>query len=421
MLKSISNKAIMYLIYGLFLFLPIKLSFSLVFLIPLILIYLLRDFEFKDLFKDSNKYLTYFFIFAFLFSFCTIAPLKSMGGLVSFYFYILLIPAVSKYTKKSDIPFLVSLLVLGQSVASFHTIFQEAFGDKVIRDFFVGKLSESGQLALTFSLVLGILFINEKGLKFKDFIYSLLLLTVSLCLGFSNLYFKDLTIVFLIGFLVLIIYPLFVLVRSKDITNIKNYILFYMPLCLSSLILNLKRGPWLGILCVLIVLIFKFNRKIFVPIFILCVVSIFCITPIRERVLSSENHFFISGGRASIWRVALEHTTRYPLGVGYKSSRNLSSYSVDIPSNLRHFHNNFLNILVEFGIFNLFLYLIWLVLLLKKAFKGDNVAFILGLAVLSNQIAGIVEYNIGDSEVFLILLTIVGMIENLRGENLGTK
>lgn len=413
MLKSFSEKKILFLVYGAFLFVPIKLSFSLVFILPLILIYLLRDFKFNDLFKDEYKYLTYFFIFAFLSSFCALYPFKSIFSLCSFYFYFLLIPAVIRYTPRDKVINLISLLVLGQTISSIHTIIQEALGENVVGEFFVGKLSESGQLALTLAVIMGFLFINKKGVKFKDFIFSITLFIESVCLGFSYLYFKEYTVILLVAFLVLISFSIFNVIKTKDFSNITNYILLYMPICLSSFILNLKRGPWIGCSFALLILILKYNRKIFLPILASSLVLIFSITPIRERVLSSESHFFISGGRASIWKVAGELTTRYPLGVGYKNSRNLSSYSVDIPSNLNHFHNNILNIIVEFGIFNLFLYLMWLILILKKSFKGNNLTFILGLAIISNQLAGLVEYNIGDTEVLFILLLFAGLIEVL--------
>ena len=420
MLKSLNEKKIEYLVFGAFLFLPIKLSFALAFILPLITIYILRDFKFNDLFKDEYKYLTYFFILAFMVSFCCLTSFKSLPSLISFYFYTLLIPATIRYTKKSRIIFLISLLALGQTISSFHTILQEALGENIIREFFVGKLSESGQLALTLPLVLGVILFKKDEVKTKlslsTILYFVLYLTLGVSLGFSSIFSNKANIILLVLFLIFSLIAIYILFKSRDISNIKNFLMLYMPIMMSSFILNLKRGPWIGVGVVCLILLLKFNRKIIVPLILSCLVLSFAISPIRERILSSESHFFISGGRASIWKVASELMTRYPLGVGYKNSRNLSAYSVDIPANLKHFHNNFLNILVEFGIFNLFLFLMWLFFLLKKAIKGDSLAYILGLSLLSSQLAGLVEYNVGDSEVFLVFLLIASLV-NVLGED----
>src|SRR5574344_680500 len=132
---------IQFLIYLSFFLIPIKLSLALIVIIPLILIYLLKDFSIKDLFIDSYKYLTYFFIVSFL-NFFVFINYKSFFSLMSFYFYALLVPAIIKYVDVKKKYFLIGLLALGQAISSLHTIFQEAFGEDIIHDYFVGKISE---------------------------------------------------------------------------------------------------------------------------------------------------------------------------------------------------------------------------------------------------------------------------------------
>ena len=109
-----------------------------------------------------------------------------------------------------------------------------------------------------------------------------------------------------------------------------------------------------------------------------------------------------------MWDIGLELATRYPLGIGYENSRFLQRFSHDIPPELTHFHNNFLNILVETGWCSMALFLVWLGSLLYEAFSNRThraetlFATGIGCAVISWQIAGLVEYNVGDSEVLII-------------------
>ena len=223
MLKSLSDKKIEYLVYGAFLFIPIKLSFALAFILPLIVIYLLRDFKVKDLFKDEYKYLTYFFILSFLVSFCYLTPLKSISSLASFYFYTLLIPATIRYTEKSKIIFIISLLALGQTISSFHTILQEALGENVIKEFFVGKLSESGQLALTLPLVLGVILFKKDEVKTKlslsTILYFVLYLTLGVSFGFSSIFPNKANIILLVLFLIFSLIAIYILIKSQHIRN----------------------------------------------------------------------------------------------------------------------------------------------------------------------------------------------------------
>ncbi len=406
---------IQFLIYLSFFLIPIKLSLALIVIIPLILIYLLKDFSIKDLFIDSYKYLTYFFIVSFL-NFFVFINYKSFFSLMSFYFYALLVPVIIKYVDVKKKYFLIGLLALGQAISSLHTIFQEAFGEDIIHDYFVGKISESGQLALTLPLMIGVILSDKSEKNFKDIFYSIVFFIFGILFGFSNQisknYFFILCVLFLIVFIVMLC-----LTKKTFIQSIKKFVLLYLPICSCAFILNLKRGPWMGVGVGVILLILKYNKKLLFP---LCAVGgmIFLfVMPVRDRILNSENHFFISGGRSSIWAVGEELMTRYPMGMGFKNSRNLSEYSVDIPNNLNHFHNNLLNIVVEFGIVGFLLYLSWILSFLRSSLRRNDLSFIIGVSILSSQIAGLVEYNFGDSEVLLLTYLLMGLAIKIQNSN----
>jgi hypothetical protein len=177
------------------------------------------------------------------------------------------------------------------------------------------------------------------------------------------------------------------------------------------LIINLKRGPWLGVSAALIFLLLKKRPKVVLPILIIGLTALLSIAPLRERAYQSRDHFFIAGGRSAIWSVGAELVTRYPLGIGFGNSKILRSFSTEIPYQHRHFHNNLLNLVVETGWINSAIFVSWIIILINTALK-TNTLLTIGMAcsLLAWQIAGISEYNIGDSEIMLIAFIIAGLI-----------
>jgi O-antigen ligase len=135
------------------------------------------------------------------------------------------------------------------------------------------------------------------------------------------------------------------------------------------------------------------------------------ITPVRERIFHSYDHFTISGGRSTIWRIGAELASEYPLGIGYHNSGILRQFAPEIPPELKHFHNNILNITAESGWLAGLIFL-WFILstcrfCLRQKTSPILVAF--GCAVLSWQVAGLVEYNFGDSEITLLIWIALGL------------
>jgi len=122
------------------------------------------------------------------------------------------------------------------------------------------------------------------------------------------------------------------------------------------------------------------------------------------------------GGRGEIWQLGGELLVRYPLGIGFQNSRLIEQFSHDIPSNMNHFHSNLINIIVELGWLGIVSYLWWigaiLILSFSKKLPSEfrYLQLALGCGVLSWQIAGLFEYNFGDSEVFIVALIIIGTI-----------
>jgi O-antigen ligase len=185
-----------------------------------------------------------------------------------------------------------------------------------------------------------------------------------------------------------------------------------MPLMICALLVNLKRGPWLGVLVGCVCFACFYSRKLIAPLAAAAICAAVVVTPIRERILDSYEHFTISGGRSTIWRIGAELVSEYPLGIGYHNSGILREFSPEIPPELKHFHNNLLNIAAETGWLGVFVF-IWLIAaIVKTCFSNRNkpLYVALGCAVISWQCAGLVEYNFGDSEVTILAWMLLGLI-----------
>jgi O-antigen ligase len=146
------------------------------------------------------------------------------------------------------------------------------------------------------------------------------------------------------------------------------------------------------------------------------------IPPVRERLAETYAHFTLPGGRQVIWSVGADLAVRFPLGLGFHNSRELRAFSAEIPADLTHFHSNFLNFLVEGGVFGLcaflwfvwsFLYFGWSIWLKENrprlSSRGRLVLSVL-CGLLSWQVAGLGEYNFGDTEVLLVALVLVAVL-----------
>lgn len=186
---------------------------------------------------------------------------------------------------------------------------------------------------------------------------------------------------------------------------------------LLALFCNLKRGPWMGVLIGLVIFFTSFNPLyliILVPLFVL---PFFIWETLQTRLFDSIEHFFIQGGRADLWELASNLVLNFPLGIGFNNSEILRNYSQIIPPEHKHFHNNYLNILIEAGWLSLFLFILFFFFLLKSAFqKSSNNVIALGLfsAISAFLIAGLVEYNFGDSEVLMMLFVSCGLLLSIE-------
>lgn len=420
--------------------LPLKLSLAYCALVPLILLWLVSiRFRIWGALRGDSIILPYagFVAFAVLTIPFAVDPLRSADKLLGVVFFGLSIPVFRDVIRSYDYERPLFALVSGQTVAAVHSVLEGALGTAVPR-LFLGAVTESGQLALSVILTTGLLTLAASQSR-KTATHSLSgimrggVLAVLNFVALTLLAFMPLTERGALPFAAALCLAgsllTFTLWRHRTIRladtlgqdRMQNLLLtVILPLLLAALLVNLKRGPWLGVLAGGLTFLFLERRRLLVPVVAVVIALLVAIPPIQQRLAKSEEHFFIVGGRSEIWDIGAELATRFPLGVGYRNSAFLQHFSDKVPHDLNHFHNNFLNILVETGWLGLALFLWWIFTLLNATLRTRTTAqkrillHALGCAVLSWQVAGLVEYNFGDSEVVLVAFLVAGAIAALQ-------
>lgn len=399
---------------------PLKLTPAYIALIPALTsrIFSRRLFPLSDRVSKTFYPLIFFFVSAALCSLFGIDATKSLGGILGFVGAALVIPLIAQMDQRK----VYRALFLGVAIVGVDSMRTQLFplGPRI----FLGEVTESGQLALVTVLVVGAMM----GLAFKlrrqgktltnlgaPVGVGAVLLASFLTIGFTHI------IPPALGFLVVLVeLSLVVFYATWQRRTEREYVLccsLLLPLVAANLVFNLKRGPFVGVCVALGILFFFQARKLLLPFVTTSIIAAVTLEPLRARFAHSLDHFFISGGRSVMWRIGGELISRYPLGIGFKNSGFLRSFSSEIPPELRHFHNNALNIVVESGWISLCLFFYWVISLLKLAFtttvRKRHYTPLLqaaGCAIISWQIAGLVEYNVGDKEVMLLVFLVAGLI-----------
>jgi hypothetical protein len=332
--------------------------------------------------------------------------------------------------------------ILGQTLAGIHTIMHPDL-DKIPFLKPPGPLTESGQLVLIIPCVLLLIFHSGSWSRYEK-IAGLLVFLGSLVISWHNVLFayqvpfiEPAIINYALGFIFLCL--LLAQLRGK-LFHLKdafvgkkyfNLINFRQTIWLSTIIffialfINLKRGPWLGVFLPLIIIGIFLSRKLLITTILLSGMMFLMLNPAYERIVNSSEHFTISGGRKQMWDVGMDLVGHYPLGLGIGNAFFIQEVDPSLPHIHRHLHNNFLNIAVETGVIGLTVFIWWMFAIIYMGFKiwKNNynnqhpckqkiavTAFIISCSILGWQIAGLVEYNFGDSEIRLIAYSLIGIL-----------
>lgn len=412
-------------------FLPIRLSLAYIFLIPLISFWVLstnfRLFErLETLPGPIIKPFAWWFCITALSSIFGLYPLRSISQLLSLGFYFLLVPTtvhiVLRSSWRSNISEVLSVeqvfsriwtlltaLVVGHSFVALYTILTPYLPIEY-SDLFGGSVTKSGQLGITIPLLAVTLISQRIGVENDLKFMKSILLSALLCICAASTGFESLNPLWFIILLLAIVTLGFWQTKTKPLLSTTA-----LPLLIANLIVNLKRGPWLGVILSMSFFLLRGAKVRWLIILTLVASSSLLYSPVRERLSKSYDHFAIAGGRGVMWEIGVELAAKYPLGIGYHNSRVMQQLDPEIPPFHRHFHNNLLNILVETGWIGLGAFIWWIYSIVTFCFRKNfnrelSILPAVGTAFLSWQLAGLVEYNFGDSEIFILAMICLGFI-----------
>jgi O-antigen ligase len=194
---------------------------------------------------------------------------------------------------------------------------------------------------------------------------------------------------------------------------------FALALYVLALVVNLKRGVWLGAVAAVVTVGLLASRRLVLVAGLVIALAVAAVPPVRSRVANSARDMFLPGNRYDIWVAAIDVVKRFPMGVGRKNGEILRDYP-NIPQHHKHAHNNLLQITLENGYLGLGMFLWWMATFGVLAWRaygrvpaGDKPLEALAIAVLASfvgfHVAGLVEYNFGDSEVLEMFFVMMGL------------
>lgn len=417
---------------------PIKLSLTYIALIPLIC---LATFTFRreriSCFFPAHAAriiapLLFFLLCISISAFTGVAPARSVASLLSLLFFSLTIPVFFRYASPRSV---LAAIIAGQTISSVHSTLEAIFPGS-IPHLFVGKVTESGQLAVTIPILAGMILAlsaelekesvstpRESAYVAKPMLIAGLISLVAL-IGLS---FRDALLIpswtaWSLALIISLLLGTYVLIFWRKTARFKlmaTLTVVCAPLLLNALLVNLKRGPWIGVTVATLIFCSFFAKRLIAVVVAAALTAAIVITPVRERIADSWDHFTISGGRSTIWRIGAELASEYPLGIGHHNSGILRQFAPEIPPELKHFHNNILNITAESGWLAglVFIWFIFSACRFCLCQKTSPILVAFGCAVLSWQAAGLVEYNFGDSEITLLIWIALGLALRMTADD----
>jgi O-Antigen ligase len=192
-----------------------------------------------------------------------------------------------------------------------------------------------------------------------------------------------------------------------------------LALYVLALIVNLKRGVWLGTFAAVATIAWLASRRLLWTAAVIITLIVTLVAPVRTRITDSARDLFLPGNRYDIWLAAIDVVHRFPMGVGRKNGEILRDYP-NIPQHHKHAHNTALQITLESGYLGLATFVWWMGRfgllswrLQRRLQAAGGAPYALAVAIFASfvgfHVAGLVEYNFGDSEVLEIFFVVMGL------------
>ena len=196
----------------------------------------------------------------------------------------------------------------------------------------------------------------------------------------------------------------------------------------AALLLHFKRGAWFAAAAaIILVLLLARNRRALVVLTI-CIVAACFLPQVRGRIMLLKEEFDPEqGGRFPLWtEVAPPLIQDHPMGMGWKAVRHehFTEVTQNVQPKLNHLHNNVLQMLLELGWLGLAAWLAWfgtVFAVMARSVRAERGAGGLRAAVAVGILGafaglflnGLVEYNFGDSEIFMLMCLLMGLSAHL--------
>lgn len=191
---------------------------------------------------------------------------------------------------------------------------------------------------------------------------------------------------------------LYIVTQSEKSPLIQALVHFFALLSLE------KRGPLLGAIAGVMTLLGLLRARITILLFAVAIIGVLLTPNLRHRFSELLDYQkALSDPRVEMWKTGLEIARSNPLGIGYGKADILREIMSERFSNFKHFHSNYVNILVENGFSGLIVFVVFLGYIILKAAPPTRALF-LYLAV-----TGLFESNYIDSE-FLINFCIIATL-----------
>ena len=192
----------------------------------------------------------------------------------------------------------------------------------------------------------------------------------------------------------------------------------------AAFLLHFKRGAWLAFLASSAVMAVAARRRRMLLVLLLAAAGALAVPQVRARLQLLQEEFRVqTGGRFALWtQIAPRMWEEHPLGLGWKAARHedFTRYEVRLQPKLNHLHNNLMQVRLELGWAGLAVWIFWMGLagvVMWRTFRvfmsqgGPWAGLSYGVlgGFLALQLNGLVEYNFGDSEIFMLLNFLLGL------------
>ena len=191
-----------------------------------------------------------------------------------------------------------------------------------------------------------------------------------------------------------------------------------------GLILHFKRGAWVAFFLAACVMALASRRRQVILVLVLCALALISFPQVRHRMAQIQNEFSQGmGGRMKLWtRTGPRLIREHPFGIGWRAVKHedLQHATRHVQHGLNHLHDNPLQVALETGWLGLAAWLNWMgvslyVMISTYRRAGPHVQEAAGIALgvlgafCAVMLNGVVEYNFGDAEIFMVLCFLMAM------------